>query len=1004
MVDSLRWHFYTLLATLFLLAAIPPSAAFADEASAKQGNPAAVTAGKRSPSSAAGKSPQEGQPQPSQPTDAKPSESAKPDSAATEAKVIRRDQIPENQARPEGAPTADMDSKNAGQPPLVFAANPDELKASVGEDGRVAFQFRNQPWVDLVQWLAEISDQPLDWLELPGDRVNLSSPGRYTVAETRDLFNRYLLARGYAILELDGGLTVAKTETINPAIVPRVTSEELMALLPHAFVRISLDVQWLSAEKLAEELKPMISSNGRITALSTTNRIEVMDAAINVQQVARLLREESDNASREALAPEFKLRYMPAEEAKRMLEQFLGVEKKAEVPMTPQQIQQMQQMQQRQGGAQPPAAKKVEVSIVANTRQNSVLIRAPDDRIAIAQEFLKRIDVPSNSLATLADVQSRVQVFRLASLDPEKLIEIIGEMNVLEPSTRIRVDKENGALIVSGSAADRFIINSLIERLDGSGRNFHVLQLRRLDAGDVAESINFLMGQKKEDDSGSSRRRYSYFGYGQPQEEEKKKDEFRVAANNSYRQVLLWANDIEMEQVQSLLIKLGELPPPGGSARKFRVIDASASPETLEYLRQLEKQWRQLSPNPLELPAAEQFKKPTESPASDPPSEDGAKPEKTLPDDDNDVVSSDEPKNNPFDPHRWTLVQSPTHPQPQPPSIHSREDFDRLFPETAAEKESLDPAKPPASIRIELDPSGNLVLMSSDTKALDQLEDLMLQVAPPTRSYHVFKIKHSSAYWMKLNLEDYFEDEEPEDNSDDMFSRWYWGGDDSSNKKEEPAGLGKGAKLKFVDDIDTNTLVVTGASPEQLRTIEELIQLWDTEVPTNKRKSRYTKLVTIQFGKADRIAETVKEAYRDLLSSNDKTFQGGKGQPGGRNQGADKQGVSKSRDGDGSGLVASEGGQEAGGADFSFKGKLSMGVDLVGNTLIVSAEGEPLLDLVCEMIAQLDQAAKPSGEVQVVKLSGDISVESVQNALRAFGAQENTPNGPQEKKNQGINE
>ncbi len=168
-------------------------------------------------------------------------------------------------------------------------SDPDEFKAMVGEDGRVAFQFRNQPWVELVQWLADISDQPLDWLELPGDRVNMRSPGRYTVEETRDLFNRYLLARGYTLLEIDGGLTIAKTEKINPAIVPRVDVSELARLQPYTFVRTSMDVGWLSAEKLTAELAPMISGNGKLTALTTTNRIEAMDAAVNLRQVAELL-------------------------------------------------------------------------------------------------------------------------------------------------------------------------------------------------------------------------------------------------------------------------------------------------------------------------------------------------------------------------------------------------------------------------------------------------------------------------------------------------------------------------------------------------------------------------------------------------------------------------------------------------------------------------------------------------------------------------------------------
>lgn len=390
-------------------------------------------------------------------------------------------------------------------------------KAALGEDGRVAFEFRNQGWPELVEWLSDLSQQPFDWLELPADRVNVTTPGRYTTTEVIDLFNRHLLSRGYTMLALDGGMTIVKCSAINPAIVPRVRPEQLGAVPPHSFVRTSLDVGWLSAEKLAEELKAMISENGKLTALTTTNRIEAMDAAITLKQIAELLASEQDINSRESLAPEFKLRHIPALEAKRLLEQFLGITNKPAPQMSPEQMQQMQQMQMRmqQSGKPPtPEAPKPDISVVANTRQNSILIKAPPDRVAIATEFLKRIDVPGATMASLADVQSRVEVFRLVSLDPEKLIEIVQEMNVLEPSTNIRVDSENRALIVSGSAADRFIIQQIITRLDGSGRQFEVLQLRRLEANDVAESIAFLMGmdEKKED---TSRQRYPfYFGGG----------------------------------------------------------------------------------------------------------------------------------------------------------------------------------------------------------------------------------------------------------------------------------------------------------------------------------------------------------------------------------------------------------------------------------------------------------------------------------------------------------
>ncbi|MCS7470542.1 hypothetical protein NZK35_28150 [Stieleria sp. ICT_E10.1] len=906
-------------------------------------------------------------------------------------------------------------------------ADPDELKATVGPDGKVAFQFRNQPWVELVQWLAEIADQPLDWQELPADRVNLRSPGRYTVEETKDLFNRHLLARGYTLLEMPGGITVAKTEGINAAMVPRVDIDALNDMMPHTFVRASLELGWLSSEKMAEELKPMISSNGRLTALTTTNRIEAMDAAINLRQVVELLEQERNQSSREALAPEFRLRYIPAETAKTMLEEFLGVEKKSNAPMTPQQMAMMQQMARQNGGQPPPPAKKAEISIVANTRQNSVFIRAPVDRIAIAGEFINRIDVPSQGLASLSDIESRLQVFRLTSIDPEKLIEIIGEMNVMEPTTRIRADENNKALIVSGSAADRFIIDRLIQRLDGSGRQFEVLQLRRLEASEVAESIAFLMGQDKDDDKNSNSRRSYYYGYSYGnQDEDKNEDEFRVAANSRFRQVLLWANESEMEQVRNLLIKLGELPPPGGSPRTVRRIDATSGPETYDYLMRLKQQWSQLSDAPLELPDATEFVDPVAREDEDDTDDDAeqgeAKPEidggletrHETPDErdaPSATVAVESAASSNGDQLTATQAETPQTSQPTPPPdesiddspIRSAQEFDRFFGSRDQEKASTenqratgsrDSSSDPSPIQIQLDEDGNLLLLGANTKALDQLENLMLQVAPPKRPYHVFKIKHQSAGYIQLNLEEYFEDQDEKKDDSDSFYRYFFYDIDQSSD-DGPKGLEKSNELRFVYDPDTNTIVVSGATSSQLRTISELIELWDVAEPVNKRRMRYTKLVNIEFGSAETIAETVKEAYRDLLSSNDKTFakagRGGGGGGGGAPGGDEK---SSGREKQGSGLVDGDNGRDGGDVDFSFKGKLSMGVDTVGNTLLVSAEGEPLLDLVIEMIHKLDLAAKPAGDMQIISLSGNTSAKSIQDALKAFGGKGATPSSP----------
>ncbi len=900
------------------------------------------------------------------------------------------------------------------------AGSPDreEFQATVGADGKIAFQFRDQPWIDLVQWLAQIAGQPLDWQELPGDRVNLRSPGRYTVAETKDLFNRHLLARGYTLLELPGGITVAKTEGINPALVPRVGVDELDDLMPHTFVRTSLEPGWLPSEKLAEELKPMISGNGRLTALTTTNRLEAMDAAINLRQIAGLLEQERNQSSREALAPEFRLRFISAETAKTMLEQFLGVEKKSSAPLTPQQLQMMQQMAQRGGNKPVPEKKEPEISIVADTRQNTLYVRAPADRIAVATEFINRIDVPGQTMNSLSDVESRLQVFRLYSIDPEKLIEIIGEMNVLEPTTHIRADEDNQALIVSGSAADRYIIEQLIKRLDGSGREFEVLQLRRLDATEVAESIAFLMGKDKNKKQDNNSRRYFPYGFGGNNEETKNEDEFRVAANARYRQVLLWANESEMEQVKNLLVKLGEMPPPGGSRSTIRRIDASSGPETYEYLLRLQQRWSEFSPAPLRIPDRDAFVDPAAPPQADRGDEnapdEAAEPESIDVEDqrldstrnqrqtDDDAIAerlaepltltnaaaqqAAQPQSEAKTQTAAETGNEPNEDADSTPTIRSAREFDRAF-SPRGEHASRSPdvgSESPAAITIALDDNGNLVLMGNDTRALDQLENLMLHVAPPRRPYHVFKIKHQSAFYIQLNLEEYFESTEGDDSEEDSFSRWYFGFGDQETD-DGPSGLARDSELRFVQDPDTNTIVVSGATNGQLQTIKELIQLWDVAEPVNKRRMRYTKLVNLRYGSAEQIAETIKEAYRDLLSSNDKTFKAG-GRGGGGGPGGGQPQKSSGRENQGSGLVDSDNGRDGGDVDFSFKGKLSMGIDSVGNTLLVSAEGEPLLELVVQMIEKLDEAAKPGGDVRIMSVRGNTSDASIESLLKAFSS------------------
>ena len=152
-------------------------------------------------------------------------------------------------------------------------------------DGLVAFNIVGQPWEAVLQWLSDASALSLDWQELPGDSLNLITTHEYTMEEARDLINRHLLMRGFTMIVNGEVMSIVRTKELNPAMVVRVTPQELEDLADHTICKVSFNLDSLVADEAVEELKPMLSSAGQIHKLSRTNRLEILDTAISLRHI-----------------------------------------------------------------------------------------------------------------------------------------------------------------------------------------------------------------------------------------------------------------------------------------------------------------------------------------------------------------------------------------------------------------------------------------------------------------------------------------------------------------------------------------------------------------------------------------------------------------------------------------------------------------------------------------------------------------------------------------------
>lgn len=847
--------------------------------------------------------------------------------------------------------------KRPEKPPRV--PDPREFDVKLDKTGRVPpFNFIGQTWPDVLQWLANISSCSLDWQELPNDYLNLTTQKSYPLDEVRDLVNRHLHARGYTMLVGNGVLSVFKIDKLDPSLVPRATEDELYDHKPYDFVKTSFELPpAMKVDKAKDDIKQVLGPHAKIFPLAATKRILVIDAVANLRTVSELLNQERLVAEGRIVPREFPLKYARAEQIIDVLYVVVGLDPKSrpsqmELQLQQQKLQLMMQMQQKGTDVSKMLKKDgPPVYLAYNRQRNSVLVNAPPEYMKIIERTIRYLDVPAKGaegsagpFGTATDSDRReFKKYRLETLDPERLVMTLEEIGGLDPWTELRADTSSKSLWVQASAADQAKIEQLIKQFDGEGREFYVLRLRRVAADLAAVSIKELMfGEEKKDDDNNARYIYYFGNRGRDDEEKNPHEGFRVAADIESNRLLLRATQEEMADVRGLLAQMGETPRERANPEPVRFIQPGSDAAREQLLEQLKAVWPNVGGNELIIREPKKAAAPDAKQPAQETQKDAAQAETSAA----------------LPPPRWTARFA------QLDVPNEKSDEPSATPRVGAS------AAPPVTVSVTSD--GRLMLSSTDTAALDRLEELIEQIAPPEKRFKVFHLDYVTAYSMYLTLYDYFE-EEIEGEQDVL--RDYWGDPIGTVDKPMGSGLGRRKKLMITWDTASNTILAANANPRQLWEIKELIKEYDKPAPSDSIKSRRTAAIKIRYSRASVIAAALKDVYRDLLSSRDREFQSGDK----KQEAANQERTTIIRYG-GFGSDEGSGNKRPTPVKLGFEGALSVGVDEVSNMLIVSVQ-EELFDNVVRMVQQLDEEARPRTTVVVHRVSSQVDPKSLQKAI-----------------------
>jgi type II secretory pathway component GspD/PulD (secretin) len=911
---------------------------------------------------------------PAEPTEQPPKQPQKPGEQAKPGETPGKAEGKPGQKPPEKPAETARPRRKPTKP-----ADPAELKVRPDDDRKIAFSFKNQDWEDVLEWLADISDMSLQMEEVPPGFLSLTSRGRYLPEQVQDLVNSALINKGYTLLRNDEVLLVSKLDKLDKSLVPRVDPKQLEQRGTYEFVKCFFDLDSLVADAAATEIQPMLSTHGKVTALKTTNRLDVLDTAGNMRRIRDLLDEEQSDRGKENVLREFKLLHVRATDVHETLHTILGLKKPGPtVALTPDQIGQMQQqfMQAAQMAAQQ-AGKggagggrtNTEVFLAVNNAENSILANAPPDKMTIIEQAVKAMDIQRNRSESLLSNLPRLRSYKLSAVDPSSLVKVLQDLGNLDPHTRLEVDARSRSIIAFATPIDHVTIQAMVDKIDGTGRHFEVVQLYVLDAEMVAGSIEFLM--RGPDERRNSRPYWWDWEYGgsRSRQDRDPADQLQVEADTERNRLLLRATDAEMKEIHELLAKLGEVPERDRSDQTMRVVPMSPG-DAQQLIERLQNAWPSVRPNPLRVTPPETPTGEGEQPRSDPT----ARPE---------PVKAKDAARAPREPTLvdWADLLDSTRPQA---GRLVRDDFARSPAMAVAQTASVGPRQPrddrqrpdAPPVAITVGPHG-LVVSSEDTEALDQLERMIGELAPPQRvSQKLFYLKNSFCKDVADVLKDIFREGDSPRRSSPFFDEMeymYGFGGGSRDRTKERSRLSRRRDLKFVPEPVTNTILVIGADPAQLADVERLIKIYDEGVRPDSNSVRITKQLTFQFTTAREVSEVIKDVFRDLLSPNDKALA--------RNPQQQQQEQARSMYS--TTYIFGESGDQDNARKF--KGLLSMGVDDRSNTLTVSAPKD-VMNIITEIAEELDRAAgKSRGVVKIMTLGSSLNSAQLQQWLSGVG-------------------
>jgi beta-lactamase regulating signal transducer with metallopeptidase domain len=320
--------------------------------------------------------------------------------------------------------------------PLRLKVVPDPKPATKPvPEKKIQFQARSMPWPMALEWLANQADMPISASVKPEGNFEYIQPkGRkqpFTIPEVVDIMNAQLMALPKPCILIRGRrefslfpLPTKRGTRIDPSKLPLVTIAELGQHGQTEIVSLEYHLDVLHADAIATELqrKNILSPFGEAMALPGSNQLVLRDTVQNLRNIVHFLREAEDAEKKRGSGISYTCEYIKASDAERILRDLLGV------GSAPAQAQPGPQPNLSCAPAGDPQQKK-SVNISYDETSNRVFVTGSPNKLEIAREILKKLDVPQPGQPKIRIGRPALQRLPAPGGDAQELAKALQEMH-----------------------------------------------------------------------------------------------------------------------------------------------------------------------------------------------------------------------------------------------------------------------------------------------------------------------------------------------------------------------------------------------------------------------------------------------------------------------------------------------------------------------------------------------------------------------------------------------